>query len=223
MHNEHKEKREDDRAYALMDRPYQPNDYELYHDSRMPREWNKAVSEVRSHPQPKEMVLWYRNATPNEVSKPTPFNRMSKQIHTVDMARVSPIRAPLRKERPGEERRTTKGETVPAIGTKERQSNTKQGGKKQIGRYIDEDIPTLRDKWKEGYQDIMNGTPETLPPFRRVNHEINLVDEGKQYHYHLPRCPRSMYDQLSAKIEKYVRAGWWEPLAHVTQAALMRK
>ncbi|KAG6858984.1 hypothetical protein C0995_012448, partial [Termitomyces sp. Mi166 len=51
---------------------------------------------------------------------------------------------------------------------------------------------------QQEFVDIINGTKEELPPWREVNHEINLIDEGKQY--------------------KYLNAKWWEPQA-ATQAA----
>ena len=48
-----------------------------------------------------------------------------------------------------------------------------------------------------------------LPPLREVNHRIPLVDEGKQYAYHLPRCPDSLKPQLAEKIQLYTNAKWW--------------
>ena len=40
-------------------------------------------------------------------------------------------------------------------------------------------IPHLRDKWRESYAAIFGSIPLELPPFREVNHEINLVDPNK--------------------------------------------
>jgi hypothetical protein len=84
----------------------------------------------------------------------------------------------------------------------------------------DEDIPKLREKWREEYQDIVNGVPEERPLFRAVNHGINLIDDNKVYKYHLPRCPQSLQDELSEKIQRYLRAGWWEAV-QVPSAALL--
>ncbi|KAG6865423.1 hypothetical protein C0995_005993, partial [Termitomyces sp. Mi166 len=56
-----------------------------------------------------------------------------------------------------------------------------------------------------------------LSPWREVNHEINLIDEGKQYKYHLPCCPRVLQEQLCEKTNRYLNAKWWEPQA-ATQA-----
>ncbi|KAG6897042.1 hypothetical protein C0995_010837 [Termitomyces sp. Mi166 len=72
--------------------------------------------------------------------------------------------------------------------------------------------------WQQEFADIVNGTKEELPPWREVNHEINLIDEGKQYKYHLPRCLQALQEQLHEKTNRYFNAKWWEPQA-ATQAA----
>ena len=59
-----------------------------------------------------------------------------------------------------------------------------------------------------------------LPPLHEVNHQIPLVDEGKQYAYHLPRCLDSLKPQLAEKIQLYTNAKWWI-MASVPQAAPM--
>jgi len=59
-----------------------------------------------------------------------------------------------------------------------------------------------------------------LPPLHKVNHQIPLVDEGKQYAYHLPCCPDSLKPQLAEKIQLYTSAKWWI-MASVPQAAPM--
>jgi hypothetical protein len=53
-----------------------------------------------------------------------------------------------------------------------------------------------------------------------VNHEINLIDEDKRYTYHLPQCLNSLRDEFHEKVNRYVKAGWWEPKP-VNQAAPM--
>ena len=55
----------------------------------------------------------------------------------------------------------------------------------------------------------MSGVPENLPPLREINHLIPLIDEGKTYCYHLPRCPDVLKPQLINKINRYERAGTW--------------
>jgi len=68
------------------------------------------------------------------------------------------------------------------------------------------------------FADIFGGVPSELPPLREINHRIPLMDNGKQYNYHLPRCPDAMKPQLMEKLRLYVDSGWWVPKA-VPQAA----
>jgi hypothetical protein len=84
-----------------------------------------------------------------------------------------------------------------------------------------EDIPRLRQQWYEKYKDIIQGVPEKLPPWREVNHEIELIDEGKVYRYHPPRCPESLRPELWEKVNQYVRADWWRAQASKQAAPLL--
>ena len=83
-----------------------------------------------------------------------------------------------------------------------------------------EDYPRLRQQWQDEFSDVVNGVPEKVPPLRAVNHEIHLIDDNKVYKYHTPRCPDSLKEQLRAKVNRYIDAGWWEP-CQVYQAAPM--
>ncbi|KIJ44638.1 hypothetical protein M422DRAFT_89611, partial [Sphaerobolus stellatus SS14] len=69
----------------------------------------------------------------------------------------------------------------------------------------------LRSQWKEKYADLFGDIPLKLPPMRKVNHRIKLIDPNKQFNYHLPKCPEALRPQLHAKIDHYLKAGWWEP------------
>ena len=71
-----------------------------------------------------------------------------------------------------------------------------------------DDIPRLRAQWLEKYADILGGVPERLPPMREINHRIQLIDEGAQYHYHLPRCPDALKPLLMEKIDRYCKGCW---------------
>ena len=84
----------------------------------------------------------------------------------------------------------------------------------------EEELPDLRKKWVESAADILTGAPPHLPTLREVNHKIPLIDENKQYNYHLPRCPDSLKTELTDKIQRYKDAGWWEE-TNVSQAAPM--
>jgi transposase InsO family protein len=95
---------------------------------------------------------------------------------------------------------------------KEPQASTSTSPPPSYGRpLLDSDIPMLRDDWTNHIKDLTCPIPEELPPFREINHEINLIDESKQYNYHNPRCPDHFVKDLNDKIERYTRAGWWVP------------
>ncbi|SJL16374.1 uncharacterized protein ARMOST_19896 [Armillaria ostoyae] len=91
---------------------------------------------------------------------------------------------------------------------------------KEKAAYVESDIPDLRQHWHDEYEDLLQGVPESMPPFHEVNHEIPLIDMEKQYHYHLPRCPNSLKGEFNKKVEKYTWAGWWQ-LTAASQAAPM--
>ena len=59
--------------------------------------------------------------------------------------------------------------------------------------------------------DLVGGIPAKLPPFREVNHEIKLIDPGKQIIYHLPKCPDTLKAELAEKISHYTSTRWWVP------------
>jgi len=87
-------------------------------------------------------------------------------------------------------------------------------------KLADDDIPRLRNRILSEYKNQSGGVVAKLPPLREVNHRIPLVDEGKQYAYHLPHCPDSLKPQLAEKIQLYTNAKWWI-MASVPQAAPM--
>ncbi|KAG6895740.1 hypothetical protein C0995_012259 [Termitomyces sp. Mi166 len=91
-------------------------------------------------------------------------------------------------------------------------------GKNKPCKLSEDDFLRLRQAWQQEFADIINRTKEELPPWREVNHEINLIDESRQYKYHLPHCPRALQEQLHEKTNRYFNAKWWEPRA-ATQAA----
>ncbi|KAL1937189.1 hypothetical protein VTO73DRAFT_14488 [Trametes versicolor] len=61
------------------------------------------------------------------------------------------------------------------------------------------------------FDELFQPVPPELPPFWDINHTIPIIDEKKRYNYRLPKCPEVLRPELSAKIERYVKAGWWEP------------
>jgi hypothetical protein len=63
------------------------------------------------------------------------------------------------------------------------------------------------------FADIFGGVLPELPPLREINHCIPLIEDSKQYYYHLPHCPDAMKLQLIDKLWQYVDLGWWIPKA----------
>ncbi|KZT52117.1 hypothetical protein CALCODRAFT_442071, partial [Calocera cornea HHB12733] len=66
--------------------------------------------------------------------------------------------------------------------------------------------------------DLIGDIPLVLPPLRKVNHKINLVDDKAVYRTRRPTCPDVHREELHAKTQQYVEAGWWQPAQ--TQNAL---
>jgi hypothetical protein len=62
--------------------------------------------------------------------------------------------------------------------------------------------------------------PARLPPLQEVNHTIPLIDPNAQYSTRTPHCSNALFLQLQEKMERYVKAGWWEP-AHGQNASLL--
>ncbi|KIJ35555.1 hypothetical protein M422DRAFT_141659, partial [Sphaerobolus stellatus SS14] len=74
-----------------------------------------------------------------------------------------------------------------------------------------DDFRRLHSQWKEKYSHLFSNIPLELPPMCEVNHRIKLIDPNKQFNYHLSKCPEALRPQLHAKIDHYLKAGWWEP------------
>jgi transposase InsO family protein len=88
-------------------------------------------------------------------------------------------------------------------------------------KLTEEDIPRLREQWLNRYKDsVLGPIPNALPPMREINHTIPLIDEHKDYRYHLPRCADTFKRELWDKTEKYLLAGWWKR-THSDQAMPM--
>jgi len=54
-----------------------------------------------------------------------------------------------------------------------------------------------------------------------VNHEINLIDPNRRYTYYLPRCPNAYKGAFYEKLNRYIRANWWEPRTTPQAAPLL--
>ncbi|KIJ32268.1 hypothetical protein M422DRAFT_184755, partial [Sphaerobolus stellatus SS14] len=74
-----------------------------------------------------------------------------------------------------------------------------------------DDFSHLHTQWKENYADLFGEIPLELPPMHEVNHRIKLIDPNKRFNYQLPKYPEALRPQLHTKIDRYLKAGWWEP------------
>jgi len=62
------------------------------------------------------------------------------------------------------------------------------------------DYPLLYQQWCDKFQDIVNGTRGEMPPWRKVNHKIHLIDDNKWHIYHTPPCPLALKEELYEKV-----------------------
>jgi hypothetical protein len=97
--------------------------------------------------------------------------------------------------------------SLPTWQTEEKENNKNR----HSGSLTPADYPRLREQWFKKFSDLFGEVPLELPPFREVNHEINLVDDHKRINYHLPKCPNQFKGALMEKIQRYTTAGWWVP------------
>ena len=104
--------------------------------------------------------------------------------------------------------------------TKARVTDLIDEGPWKTKQYTDEDIPQLRKQWVEEYADIFQEQLERLPLPRSVKHRILLKDPDKEHQYYASKCPTYLRKELNAKVQKYLRAGWWIP-CQTHQAAPM--
>jgi len=174
------------------------------------------VSSIREHKlarQPRAENV-FRMADPEEVSKPQRFKHLYQSPEWMERTRIS-VAASLVLGRDESEDHIramwAKFEkllkTAPQNEAKERLPQPPR----HKGKGKEEDFPCLCQQWHNEFADMVNETHNQLPSWREVNHEIHLVDNDKQHKYFTPCCPNSLHDELYAKINHYVNAGWWEP------------
>ncbi|EIN12598.1 DNA/RNA polymerase, partial [Punctularia strigosozonata HHB-11173 SS5] len=49
-----------------------------------------------------------------------------------------------------------------------------------------------------------------LPPLRRVNHRIPIIDKDKRYPFRASRCPEGFREQWNTKRDIFLNSGRWE-------------
>ncbi|KAG6881115.1 hypothetical protein C0995_002968 [Termitomyces sp. Mi166 len=190
----------------------------------MPLEWNEVVASMMIKNQVASLQTIgevYRQPTADEISEPSNIfvDETLLKAKSVSWSTMSTVSQPpvwLKTEDTGEAHLHALREWFePASQACQKHIDI---GKDKLHKLSEDDFPRLRQAWQQEFADIINGMKEELPPWREVNHEINLIDESRQYKYHLPRCPQALQEQLCKKTNRYLNAKWWEPQA-ATQAA----
>jgi hypothetical protein len=49
----------------------------------------------------------------------------------------------------------------------------------------------------------------TLPPLRKSNHRVPIIDPGKRYHFRPSRCPEAFRELWNTKRDQYIKSGRW--------------
>ena len=60
-----------------------------------------------------------------------------------------------------------------------------------------------------------------LPPLRAINHEILLINPNLIIRHRPAKCPEPLREELRAKIDRYLKAGWWERTTLPSSAPLL--
>ncbi|KAG6893476.1 hypothetical protein C0995_000432 [Termitomyces sp. Mi166 len=205
------------------DQPVGLPDMQWAYDLHMPPEWNEVVASMVvknqvASLQPTGEV--YCQPMANEISEPLNIFidgvlLKAKSVSWLTTSTVSQPPVRLKMEDTGEAHASVLREWFePASQVCQKRVDI---GKDKPWKLSEDDFLRLCQAWQQEFVNIVNGTKEELPPWREVNHEINLIDESRQYKYHLPHCPQALQEQLHEKTNRYLNAKWWEPWA-ATQA-----
>lgn len=75
---------------------------------------------------------------------------------------------------------------------------------------FEDELDKVREMLRTEAEDLCQ-TAETseLPPFRKINHVIPLIDEDKLYSWRPSRCPEALRSVWQAKKNAYLRSGRW--------------
>ncbi|KAG6882746.1 hypothetical protein C0995_013890 [Termitomyces sp. Mi166 len=144
----------------------------------------------------------YRQPTADEISEPLNIfiDGALLKVKSVSWSTTSTVSQPpvqLKMEDTGEAHLHALRERFEP--TRQARQKRVDVGKDKPRKLSEDDFLQLRQAWQQEFADIVNGTKEELPPWREVNHEINLIDESRQY----------------------FNAKWWEPWAAMQAAPLL--
>ena len=76
-------------------------------------------------------------------------------------------------------------------------------------------------KWLNSIQDLFMLESPQMPPLRAINHGIPLINPNLKIRHQPPKCPEPLRDKLLEKVERYLKAGWWERTDIPSTAPLM--
>ena len=62
-------------------------------------------------------------------------------------------------------------------------------------------LSEIREQWINKISDLVAGIPPKLPPWRMINHQINLIDPNKWINYHLPKCPDALWSSCLEQMD----------------------
>ncbi|KAG6881033.1 hypothetical protein C0995_003302, partial [Termitomyces sp. Mi166 len=155
------------------------------YDPRMPPEWNEVVASMVVKNQVVSLQSTgevYCQPTANKISEPLNIfiDGVLLKAKSVSWSTASTVSQPpvrLKMEDTGEAHLHALRERFePASQVHQKRVDI---GKEKPQRLSEDDFPRLCQAWQQEFVDIVNGTKEELLPWREVNHEINLIDEGK--------------------------------------------
>lgn len=76
----------------------------------------------------------------------------------------------------------------------------------------------LWESWVEKCKDLTGEIPVKLPKIQKVNHRMTWIDDDIKYNYRYLKCPEALQPEFRQKVNKYMKAGWWE-MRPTSQAA----
>jgi hypothetical protein len=207
----------------LWDRPIPPPEPQWIRDPRLPTELNEMNVAMWDYnwPQFTPAKEEYRLADTHEISSTMEFiayapnRKPRKKEHRLTLPTIDKLMEAIRRLKGKYEphRRTNE------VGTNEKERSHK--GKERMKEPSEEEMTNLRQGWYDKYQNILQGVSKELPPLRDVNHKIILVNSNKRYMYYLPRYPVTVRKEFQEKLNRYVNAGWWVPVAGIQAPPLM--
>ena len=72
-----------------------------------------------------------------------------------------------------------------------------------------EERARIRQRIMEEIKDLSLPEELTLPPLRVINHEIPLINPNLTIRHRPAKCPEPLREELRAKVERYLKVGWW--------------